>query len=91
MANLCYQKAHYAAAELEKLKGFSLNRSAPFFHEFVLNTPKPAGEINRYLLDHGVLGGYDLGPGMKNQLLVAVTEMNSKDEIDTLVALLKEM
>lgn len=91
VANLCYQKAHYAAAELEKLKGFSLNRSAPFFHEFVLNTPKPAGEINRYLLDHGVLGGYDLGPGMKNQLLVAVTEMNSKDEIDTLVALLKEM
>lgn len=94
VANLCYQKAHYAAAELSKLDGFGLCHTEPYFHEFVLCCPKPASEVNQYLLDNGILGGYDLGkdyPDMQNHLLVAVTEMNSKDEIDTLVEILKEM
>jgi glycine dehydrogenase subunit 1 len=94
VANLCYQKAHYAAAELSKIDGFGLCFSEPFFHEFVLCCPKPAGEVNAYLLDHGIFGGYDLGtdyPSLQNHLLVAVTEMNSKQEIDTLVEVLKEM
>jgi glycine dehydrogenase subunit 1 len=94
VANLCYQKAHYAANELSKLDGFGLCFPDPFFHEFALCCPKPASEVNQYLLDHGILGGYDLGqdyPALKDHLLVAVTEMNSKDEVDTLVAVLKEM
>lgn len=94
VANLCYQKAHYSAKELSKLKGFKLFSSEPFFHEFTLQCPKPASEVNQYLLDHGILGGYDLGndyPELKNHLLVAVTEMNSKDEIDALVEVLKEL
>lgn len=94
VANLCYQKAHYAANELAKIKGFSIKFNEPFFHEFVLQTPKPASEVNQYLLDRGILGGCDLGadyPDLKNHLLVAVTEMNSKDEIDALVEALKEM
>ncbi len=94
VANLCYQKAHYAAAELGKIKGFSVKFDEPFFHEFVLSCPKPASEVNQFLLDHGVLGGYDLGNDYKdlqNHLLIAVTEMNSKEDIDTLIELLKEM
>lgn len=94
VANLCYQKAHYAAAELSKIDGFGLCHTDPYFHEFVLCCPKPASEVNQYLLDNGILGGYDLGkdyPDMPNHLLVAVTEMNSRDEIDTLVEILKEM
>ena len=94
VANLCYQKAHYAATELSKIDGFGMCFTDPFFHEFVLCCPKPASEVNQYLLDNGILGGYDLGndyPSLKNHLLVAVTEMNSKEEIDTLVEILKEM
>jgi glycine dehydrogenase subunit 1 len=94
VANLCYQKAHYAAAELSKIDGFGLCFNDPFFHEFALCCPRPASEVNEYLLDHGILGGYDLGqdyPSLANHLLVAVTEMNSKEEIDTLVEILKEM
>ncbi len=94
VANLCYQKAHYAASELSKIDGFGLCFPEPFFHEFVLCCPKPAGEVNQYLLDNGILGGYDLGkdyPSLANHILVAVTEMNSKEEIDTLVEALKEM
>ncbi|RJP55832.1 MAG: aminomethyl-transferring glycine dehydrogenase subunit GcvPA [Anaerolineaceae bacterium] len=94
VANLCYQKAHYAANELSKIEGFGLCFPDPFFHEFVLCTPKPAGEVNQYLLDNGILGGCDLGrdyPSLANHLLVAVTEMNSREEIDALVEVLKEM
>lgn len=94
VANLCYQKAHYAASELSKIKGFELSFKETFFHEFVLHCPKPASEVNEYLLEHGIFGGYDLGqdyPSLQNHLLIAVTEMNSKEEIDILVEALKEM
>ncbi len=94
VANLCYQKAHYAASELSKIDGFGLCFIEPFFHEFVLCCPKPAGEVNEYLLEHGILGGYDLSkdyPALDTHILMAFTEMNSKQEIDTLVEALKEM
>ncbi|MBM3125197.1 MAG: aminomethyl-transferring glycine dehydrogenase subunit GcvPA [Chloroflexi bacterium] len=94
VAELCYQKAHYAAAELSKIDGFGLCFSEPFFHEFVLCCPKPAGEVNQHLLENGIIGGYDLGedyPALKDHLLIAVTEMNSREEIDTLLEALKEV
>ena len=93
VANLCYQKAHYAAAELSKIPGMGLCFNQPFFHEFALCVGRPVEEVNAHLLEHGILGGYDLGkdyPALKDHMLVAVTEMNSKDEIDLLVEVLKE-
>lgn len=94
VAELCYHKAHYAANEIDKLNGYSVWNQAPFFHEFVVRCPKPVEEINQHLLDHGVLGGYDLGidyPELANHMLIAVTEMNSRDDIDLLVELLEEV
>jgi glycine dehydrogenase subunit 1 len=94
VAELCYQKAHYAAEQLSQIDDYALPNSEPFFHEFVLECPKPAAEINAHLLEHGILGGYDLGqdyPSLANHLLIAVTEMNTKEEIDTLVAVLSEV
>jgi len=93
VAELCYQKAHYARSELSKVKGYKVS-SETFFHEFVLTCPKPASEVNAHLLEHGILGGYDLGqdyPALANHLLIAVTEMNSKEDIDVLVAVLSEV
>jgi glycine dehydrogenase subunit 1 len=66
----------------------------PFFHEFALCVNQPAEEVNAHLLEHGILGGYALGqdyPALKNHLLIAVTEMNTKEEIDTLVDILSEV
>jgi len=94
VAELCYQKAHYAAQELGKIKGYRIAHKEPFFHEFTLVCPKPVSQINAYLLEHGILGGYDLGqdyPALKDHMLVAVTEMNSKEDIDTLVQVLSEV
>jgi glycine dehydrogenase subunit 1 len=94
VANLCYQKAHYAAETLSKIPGYGLCFSDPFFHEFSLCCPKPAAEINAHLLDHGILGGYDLSqdyPSLPNHMLIAVTEMNTKEEIDMLAEVLAEV
>src|SRR5512140_3421291 len=94
VAELCYHKAHYAAEELSKIKGMGLCFTEPFFHEFALCLSRPADEVNAHLLEHGIIGGYDLGkdyPSLKDHLLIAVTEMNTKDQIDELVEVLKEV
>ena len=94
VAELCYQKAHYAAAQLSQIDGMGLCFTEPFFHEFALCVNRPVAEVNAHLLEHGILGGYDLGqdyPSLANHMLVAVTEMNSKEDIDTLVEVLSEV
>jgi glycine dehydrogenase subunit 1 len=94
VAELCYHKAHYAAEQINALDGYSVDTSKPFFKEFVVTCPKPAAEINEILLEHwGIIGGYDLSKDYdkrENQMLLAVTEMNTKDEIDTLVEALRD-
>ncbi len=94
VAELNYHKAHYAAQQITALPGYSLWSNAPFFNEFAVRCPKPVSEINAHLLDHDILGGYELGqdyPGMENVMLVAVTEMNSREDIDLLVDVLSEV
>jgi glycine dehydrogenase subunit 1 len=94
VARLCYDKAHYAAGRLDELPGYALWSGEPFFHEFVVRSERPISEVNRYLLSQGVLGGYDLGqdfPSLENHMLVAVTEKNTRAEIDRFVSLLAEV
>jgi len=94
VAELCYSKAHYAAVKISSLPGYSLCFDAPYFHEFAVCCSAPVAEINTHLLEHGFLGGYDLGqdyPALKNHMLLAVTEMNTRDEIDALADVLAEV
>ncbi len=95
VAELNYHKAHYAAQRLAELPGFALAfPDTPFFNEFVLRCPAPVAEVNAHLLEHDIVGGYDLGqdyPGMENAMLIAVTEMNTREEIDRLVEALQEV
>ena len=95
VAELCYHKSHYAADKIDRLKGYSVVRSKPFVKEFAVQCPLPVAEINQYLLDrYGIIGGYDLGQRYaerQNQMLIAVTEMNTRDEIDNLVQALREV
>ncbi len=93
VAELCYHKAHYAAAQIDTLDGYKVEMAKPFFNEFVVKCLRPVAEINAELLKRGILGGYDLGqdyPEYKDNMLLAVTEMNSKAEIDALVEGLRE-
>jgi glycine dehydrogenase subunit 1 len=95
VASLCFHKAHYAAAQIDALNGFQVGRDEPFFKEFVVKCPHPVADINQYLLDEwDIIGGYDLGrdfPHLVDHMLIAVTETNTRDEIDDLVAALKEV
>ncbi|MCC6957201.1 MAG: aminomethyl-transferring glycine dehydrogenase subunit GcvPA [Anaerolineales bacterium] len=94
VSELCYHKAHYAARSIGSLPGFSLWSDQPFFNEFVVKCPGPVDEINMYLLSEGILGGYNLGndyPELANHMLIAVTEMNSRDDIDMLADVLAEV
>lgn len=93
VAELNYHKAHYAAQQINALPGFSVDFSKPFFNEFVVKCPKSVEEINDTLIEEGIIGGYDLQAdyGLENTMLLCVTEMNSKDEIDMLVSLLRRM
>ncbi len=94
VAELCFHKAHYAAERIGALEGYSIWNKKPFFHEFVVKCPKPVAEINEALLDIDILGGYDLGedyPELKDHMLVAVTEMLSREEIDDFTDALQEL
>jgi glycine dehydrogenase subunit 1 len=94
VAELCYHKAHYAAENIAKIRGFSVESKVPFFNEFVVTCPRDPDEINTHLLAESVLGGYSLKgdyPDLSDKMLIAVTEMNTKEEIDLLVELLTEI
>jgi glycine dehydrogenase subunit 1 len=92
VAELCFQKAHYAAQQICARPGFSSPWRAPFFKEFVINCGKPVAEVNRRLLENGILGGLDLGrfyPELEGHALFCTTERRTKAEIDRLVELLQ--
>jgi len=94
VAELCYHKAHYAAGKIAAIPGFSLCGNTPFFHEFMICCPVAAREVNEHLLDHGIIGGYELAkdyPALQNNLLVAVTEMISRQDIDDFCDVLQEV
>jgi glycine dehydrogenase subunit 1 len=94
VAELNYHKAHYAAKQINAIQGFKVLDEKPFFNEFAVKCLKPVNEINDALIENGIIGGYDLGKDyahLKDHMLIAVTEMNSKEEIDTLVEVLRSL
>jgi glycine dehydrogenase subunit 1 len=88
VAEHCFHHAHYAAEKLGCLAGYQVVNTAPFFHEFILRCPRPVDEINDLLLDQwDIIGGYDLGrdyPCLTNHMLLAFTELTTKERIDHL-------
>lgn len=77
-------KAQYAKKKLEEA-GFKSSYTGSFFNEFVIDCGKSVKEINEHLLQKGIIGGYDLGsdyPELSSHMLVAVTELRTKEEID---------
>lgn len=88
MATLNLKKAHYAKQEIGKVAGYEVVFTSPTFNEFVIKTPVAVGELNRTLLQNKMIGGYDLSrtyPELQNHMLIAVTELRTKEEMDRLV------
>jgi len=94
VAELCWHKAHYAAGEIGKIKGFSIKTKGNFFKEFLVETPIPAEELFGKLKDKYIMAGLPLSrlkENHKNEMLICVTEVNGKNQIDRLVSALKEV
>jgi glycine dehydrogenase subunit 1 len=97
VAELCYHRSHYAAAEIGKIKGFAVNPQSPgksFFQEFVVRLPYSAADMNKRLREQGIIGGYDLGrdyPQLEQHIVLAVTEVNTRESIDRLVRALRQV
>jgi glycine cleavage system P protein (glycine dehydrogenase) subunit 1 len=89
VAELCYHKAHYAAEKIARLKGYSLVFPKPFFKEFAIRCPIAPSQINQALFKEGIIGGLDISHIIDNSMLLCVTEMNTKEEIDKLVEILE--
>jgi glycine dehydrogenase subunit 1 len=88
VANLCLQKAHYAANLLEKSSKYELRFKHPFFMEFVIKSKVKPRVINDKLLHNNIIGGYDLSKDYdkySNDLLLCVTEKRTKEQIENLV------
>jgi glycine dehydrogenase subunit 1 len=88
------QKAAYAAGVLGAVPGVTRRFTGPVFNEFVVELRKPWAAVDAGLREKGLLGGFGLGPAypeMKNAVLVAVTELRTKDQIDTLGRALREV
>ena len=88
------QKAHYAARQIAALDQYQLRFGAKFFNEFVISGPLPASELLKRLREQEIIGGLELRrffPGMENELLVCVTEVTSRGDIDRFVAALRSI
>jgi glycine dehydrogenase subunit 1 len=92
------QKSQYAMKKIGGIAGVRTPRfQSAHFKEFVVDftsAGKTVAEINEALLDRGIFGGKDLNgdfPELANHALYCVTEVHTKEDIDTLVGALEEV
>ena len=87
MAVLNLRKSNYLKNRLAHVPNFKIRFATDTFNEFVLECPRPAEEVLHALKQDGIIGGYDLKsyyPDLKNCLLICVTELNTREEMDRL-------
>jgi glycine dehydrogenase subunit 1 len=83
----CYSKSHYLAGKLEEA-GLHLKYKGDYFNEFVTDCPGDPNEILKALEKENILGGLPLDDG---SILWCVTEKNSKEDMDKLISVIKEV
>ncbi|TCD48742.1 aminomethyl-transferring glycine dehydrogenase subunit GcvPA [Chlorobium sp. N1] len=91
VAGQSLSRAHYLAERITAIPGFSLRFGAPFFNEFVVNTPVAPSEIVAKMLERKVFAGCDLSEFGEEGLLVAVTEKRTKAQLDRFAEALAEL
>jgi glycine dehydrogenase subunit 1 len=93
VAESTVRNTQYALTKLTEA-GAKVKFAGRVFGEFTLELPgKYAEAVRDLLLENGILAGLPLGPyypDLADCLLVAVTEVRTREEIDTFAARLKE-
>ena len=94
-AELCYQRAHAAAARIAALPGYETPERGPWFQEFLVRGPLPAAELAARLRERGIGPGLDVSsraePEARDALLFAVTEATPDAHVDVLIEALAEI
>ena len=89
----CLNAAHYLRSGIERLEGFDLPYAAPMFNELVVRSKGPdAGEILRRAVQNEIIAGVDLGrfrDPWRKDLLITVTELHTRQDLDRLLAALE--
>lgn len=96
LAKVNLSKAYYLKTELEKIDGVTalFHNDKPYFNEFTIDIGTDTDAVLTKLLEKKIIGGLPLKrfyPELTNHLLLAVTEMNSKEKIDGFISALKEV
>ncbi len=81
-AELSYAGAHYLCDQLLNTGLFQLVYDKSFFNEFVLQFDGDVDMLQKFWIMNGILGGIKLSD---NQIMFAVTEKRTKEEIDRMV------
>ena len=87
-AELSYGGAHYLCEELTATGYFQLKYDQPFFNEFCVTYDGDLDTLLAECADSGFMAGVKVDD---HTLMLAVTEQRSKDEIDELVDLIKQI
>lgn len=94
VAEVSARRAHHLAGAIARLPGFSLAFDGPFLNEFVVKSPVPVKDLLAGLEARGILGGVPLArwfPDLQDAFMVAVTELNTPEALEALVAGLREV
>ncbi len=84
-----YHGAHYLASELEKTGQMKLKYpERPFLNEFLMSTDIDVDDLIARCVAEGILPGVKTSEG---EILIAVTEINTRKEIDRLVEIVKSV
>jgi glycine dehydrogenase subunit 1 len=87
-AELSYGGAHYLCDELLKTGYFRLKYQQPFFNEFCVIYDGDIDALQAECADAGFMAGVKVD---EHTLMFAVTEQRSRDEIDELVDVIKQI
>ena len=94
MARMNLSKAEYAKKVASQIRGCRIAFSSPTFNEFVLEVPGDPEKVLGTLKQERIIGGLPLAktyPELDHHLLVTVTEMITKEEIDRWAKALREV
>jgi len=94
LSKVNFEKGQKLAEKITSINGFEKLFSGTHFNEIVIRCPTKANKINLHLLRNNIQGGIALDehyPELKNCILFGITEIHTDDDIDELVAALKEV
>lgn len=96
LAKINHAGAVKLAGKLKHIEGIEVLNDT-FFNEFTVRLSKNAAEVVEALVEHDVIAGlpvsrlYPDNPDLKNDLIIAVTETTSEEDMDILTSELNEV